>query len=390
MYRRALSLLALLPLFAPDSSPAQGVPPRPELVNLHIRLHVPESTPTVYITGEAPEFGPWDPAKVPMAGTGAERTCTIRHQKGEYIQYKFTLGSWDKELLDEDGFVLDNFASVADAERTIDITGLAFGSGKPRPLPPVEGPMTVTGQTRLFKAVPSKFLAPTRDVIVWLPPGYDASPETRYPVLYMQDGQNIFDPKTSATGVDWGVDELLTEKIGAGQLPPMIVVGVYCTADRRPEYDPFGKGEQYAQFLINELKPMIDREFRTLDGPENTSVMGSSMGGLISLYLGWKHPEVFGRVAALSCHFHWNNAEFLNHLEATGSYPKSVKLYVDYGTRGVDVEYEPYAKRFEALLHADGWKSGEGCTVYRATHHNHSEICWRARLGTPMGFLFGK
>jgi predicted alpha/beta superfamily hydrolase len=198
--------------------------------------------------------------------------------------------------------------------------------------------MTVTGQTRLFKAVPSKFLAPTRDVIVWLPPGYDASPETRYPVLYMQDGQDIFDPKTSATGVDWGVDELLTEKIGAGQLPPMIVVGVYCTADRRPEYDPFGKGEQYAQFLINELKPMIDREFRTLDGPENTSVMGSSMGGLISLYLGWKHPEVFGRVAALSCHFHWNNAEFLNHLEATGSYPKSVKLYVDYGTRGVDVE----------------------------------------------------
>jgi enterochelin esterase-like enzyme len=111
----------------------------------------------------------------------------------------------------------------------------------------------------------------------------------------MHDGQNLFDPRIASTGVDWGMDEAIVRGMRAGRLPPTIVVGVWCTELRLREYSPWDMGTNYARFLIEELMPAVNQKFRTRTGPENTTVMGSSMGGLISFWLCWKYPGTFGR-----------------------------------------------------------------------------------------------
>src|SRR5258708_36688308 len=115
----------------------------------------------------------------------------------------------------------------------------------------------------------------------------------------MQDGQTLFDPRFSFTGVDWGVDQAIVRGTKAGRIPPTIVVGIWNTNLRLREYSPWDMGTNYSRFLIEELMPEVNKRFRTLTGPDHTAVMGSSMGGLISFWLCWKHPEVFGRGACL-------------------------------------------------------------------------------------------
>ena len=149
----------------------------------------------------------------------------------------------------------------------------------------------------------SAFLKLSRHVEVWLPPGYDEAAATRYPVLYMHDGQNLFDPRIANTGVDWGVDEAVVRLVKRGVIPPVIVVGAWSTDAREPEYSPWDDASDYARFLIEELMPRVNREFRTRTGPANTAAMGSSMGGLLSFYLVTHHPEVFGACGCVSTHF---------------------------------------------------------------------------------------
>src|SRR5262249_42595096 len=141
----------------------------------------------------------------------------------------------------------------------------------------------------------------SRDVRVWLPPGYKKNPNARYPVIYMHDGQNLFDPQTANNGADWRIDEVMTTLIKNKELrSKVIVVGVDFTKDRFDEYDYAADGSNYADFLINTVKPLVDSQFRTMPGRETTYTMGSSMGAIISVELAWKHPEVFSRAAGLS------------------------------------------------------------------------------------------
>jgi predicted alpha/beta superfamily hydrolase len=163
-----------------------------------------------------------------------------------------------------------------------------------------------------------------RHVDVWLPPGYERERRRRYPVLYMHDGQNLFDPQLSYTRVDWGVDEALTRLIREGKVRPAIVVAVWNTPLRVPEYMPqravaaggaaalagFERqfdspplADAYLEFLVAELKPFVDAGYRTLRGRDDTFIMGSSMGGLISLYAAAEYPQVFGGVGAVSTHW---------------------------------------------------------------------------------------
>ena len=133
-----------------------------------------------------------------------------------------------------------------------------------------------------------------RHVAVWLPPGYDDDPARRYPVLYMHDGQNLFDTRLAYGGKTWGVAETVAALVDRGEIRPMIVVGAFNSVDRGYEYSPWHGAPRYARFLIEELKPRIESDYRTLTGPEHTFVMGSSMGGLLSYYLVREHPDVFG------------------------------------------------------------------------------------------------
>ena len=161
----------------------------------------------------------------------------------------------------------------------------------------------VEGTLIYWHDTPSAYLTETRHVLVWLPPGYADAPDKRYRVIYMSDGENLFDPRIASWGVDWGIDEAMMHGVANGDYEPAIVVGAWSTAERGPEYSPWHGAAEYSRFLIEELMPRVNAEFRTKTGPRNTFVMGSSMGGLLSYYLVRNHPDVFGACGCVSTHF---------------------------------------------------------------------------------------
>ena len=179
------------------------------------------------------------------------------------------------------------------------------------------------------------------DFIVYLPPMYDAQPDRRYPVLFMQDGQNLFDPETSfIKGNYWRMGETADELILAGQIEPLIIVGIYNTGVRRiDEYTPTedkrlggGQADAYGQMLVEELKPFIDHTYRTLPGAENCGMGGSSLGGLVSLYLGLRYTWVFGKLAVMSPSVWWHDRAILKTVAQITRNP-DLKIWLDVGTR---------------------------------------------------------
>ncbi|MFT4604991.1 MAG: putative alpha/beta superfamily hydrolase [Rhodothermales bacterium] len=247
----------------------------------------------------------------------------------------------------------------------------------------------------------------SRNVDVWLPPDYDSS-VISYPVLYMHDGQNLFDPEMSYIGVDWGLDEAMTALYKeTGQAA--IVVGIWNTPKRRAEYYPRGMAELwseeiqeemgddlrlgdvesdgYLQFLVEELKPMIDAEYRTRPDREHTMVMGSSMGGLISLYAITEYPNVFGRAAAISTHWPVAGEAGLTYLETALPAPGKNRIYFDYGTETLDAGYEPWQDRVDSLMEARGWT--DGWNTVKFTGHDHSERSWQKRVPSILGWMMG-
>jgi predicted alpha/beta superfamily hydrolase len=336
-------------------------------------------------------MGAWDAMGKALTGNGSERTTEFLLPRGTEAQFKFTLGSWDMEALLDDGTVPTNYV-IEDLQEntalTFDIK--RFGGRWDQPPPDLDD-ANLVGRADVLLNIASQHLDHDRHAIVWMPPGYDDEParSRRYPVLYMHDGQNLFDPRSSATHVDWGVDETIGRLVADGKMEPIIVVGVFNTIDRQKEYSPWERGADYARFLAEELKPMIDAQYRTQRGPEATGVMGSSMGGLISLYLGWKHPDIFSRVGAISTHFPWNAGQIIRDIDATRDYSRSARVYFDFGTETLDATYEPFQQEMTAVFEAMGWKQPGDFVVYKAVGASHLESAWRARLHLPMMYLYG-
>lgn len=226
-----------------------------------------------------------------------------------------------------------------------------------------------------------------RDIIIWLPPSYHLSSKY-YPVLYMQDGQNLFDPNTSFTGYDWKVDEIVSGMISNNLIEEIIVVGIYNTKERLEEYNYFtNKGKKYANFLIRELKPFIDENYRTITNPSKTALMGSSMGGLISFQLYWNFPKIFGKSACLSNSFWVNDGEIFNMVEKTENvFNEKNKLYVDCGSNEKELlsDYKKMSMLIKSLnIYENSFLN------YLAEGGGHSEYHWAQRLHIPLKFLFG-
>ena len=286
----------------------------------------------------------------------------------------------------------------------------AIGSARAAPQPvPVTGP-GVTGTVLRYPSMPSRHVA-ARNVDVWLPPGYDREPDKHYPVLYMHDGQNLFDPATSYGGVDWGIDETMTRMIATGEVREAIVVGVWNTPKRREEYMPQRAvqgaidfnvpgstaarpediiSDRYLAFLVEELKPFIDANYRTLPDRADTYVMGSSMGGLVSQYAISKYPGVYGGAGCVSTHWPAGNGIALDDFAAHLTDPATHKYYFDYGTATLDGSYEPYQLRADAILRNAGYVEGRNWITRRFEGAEHSEKAWRLRVGEPLAFLIGK
>lgn len=358
---------------------------------LHIVAHVPPETPLVCLPGSLPELGPWNPRLYRMQGEGGRREAILEVPAGMAVEFKFTAGSWAREAVDEHGERFDNFRVEVTDNTVFEVTLAGFRSGAPRP-----GEQAgVIGDLVYHLDVASAHLELPRHVAVRLPLGYHES-DRRYPVLYMHDGQNIFDPELSNTGIDWGIDESIARLVASGEIPDVIVVGIFNTDHRYIEYSPWHNGAGYARFIIEELKPMIDATYRTQPGRDTTAVMGSSMGGLISLYLGWKHPEVFGRIGCVSTHFPWyadmekrEGDTILDVLEREGpeALSRNLRIYFDYGTVGIDALYPPFNDRLRAMLESWGWVEGERHVIVKFDGADHNEQTWRERLDIPVKFL---
>jgi predicted alpha/beta superfamily hydrolase len=270
--------------------------------------------------------------------------------------------------------------------------------------PPPDAPdpavTSLAGTIRTHPAFPSRIVAP-RDVHVYLPPDYERERSRRHPVLYLQDGQNIFDP--AAMGMEWQVDDTADALIQAGRIEPLIVVAVANTDARRDEYTPTavegkrpdgsisivgGKASLYGHFLIEELKPFIDRTYRTRRDAASTAVGGASLGGLVSVWLALEHPRVFGNVLAVSPTVWWDDFVILKKIAAL---PRMVpvRVWVDIGTLE-DEGAVSGARRLRDALVEKGWKPGTDLKYVEQEGGQHDEISWASRVEGMLSFLYGK
>jgi len=276
-----------------------------------------------------------------------------------------------------------------------------------------------------YESFPSNLIEP-RPVDVWLPADYGASSDDRYPVIYMHDGQMVFDKPTSPLtrfwwklfgwyygGLFWDVDKTMARLIREEQIQPTIVVSVWNLpgTKRRNEYMPqkpvtdkvsqLMKAEgsditreeitsdNYLKYLVEEIKPFIDKTYRTKPNKEDTFIMGSSMGGMISAYAIAEYPDVFGGAACLSTDWTLGDGAVIdwygNHWPQAGSN----RLYFDYGTESLDAQYEPYQQQMDTLMRKRGFIEGEDWITRRFDGADHSPKAWRERLHIPLTFLLG-
>jgi len=297
--------------------------------------------------------------------------------------------------------------------RLIAITLCWFAGGEcsrgaePPPAPDAELELRVVGQVEHLAPLESR-LVDRRAVDVWLPPGYATNVARRYPVVYVQDGQNLFDPASSFIGVDWGIDETMTQLIASNRVPEAIIVGIWNTPKRLSEYMPQRAiekvpeselaeifksaranplGDAYLDYLVKDLKPAIDARYRTKPDRAHTSIMGSSMGGLISLYAICEYPDVFGGAACLSTAWTVAGGVTTKDLKEALPDPNTHRIYFDYGTETKDGTYEPLQAKVDEQMKAAGYKERANWITKAFPGQEHSERAWRQRVHEPLEFL---
>ena len=270
--------------------------------------------------------------------------------------------------------------------------------------------------------VQSKYADPRR-VVVWLPSAYQAD-GPKHAVLYMHDGQNLFDTKTAGYGMEWQIDETLDRLIREKKVRPTIVVGIWSTPKRLQEYvpskafnglppdyrqkvralyggDPLSDG--YLKFLVRELKPMIDRRFNVKTDAPDTVIMGSSMGALISLYAIDEYPKVFGAAGMMSTHwplvitpdnkpisdaeYEIVSSAFERYLAPALPAPGTHKLYFDHGSETLDANYARYQDRVDVVVARRGYSQWESSLSLSFPGQKHNEISWASRVAVPLQFL---
>jgi predicted alpha/beta superfamily hydrolase len=250
------------------------------------------------------------------------------------------------------------------------------------------------GQLRKHDRFRSRFLRNQRDIIVYVPPGYDDQNSRRFPVLYLHDGQNLFDGATAFNGQDWHVGQTADYAISAGLIEPLIIVGIYNTGKRRIlEYTPTkvprlggGRADRYARFLIEEIKPFVDRDYRTQPEAGRTGIGGSSLGGLVSIYVGLKFSYIFGKIAALSPSVWWNH-RIIHRFAAAAPIEPRPRIWLDIGTREGPRIVEDVEK-FRDILLAKGWQYDRDLHYERVEGAEHNEAAWAARVGPFLQFLY--
>lgn len=302
---------------------------------------------------------------------------------------------------------------------TLLVSGLTFSGEAQEPFPTV-----IKGSIQRLENFQSGYVTP-RNIDIWLPDGYSAS--QKYSVLYMHDGQMLYDPSITWNKQAWNIDDIASELMASGAVKPFIVVGIWNGGStRHPDYFPqkpfeqlstaekdtvtaqlqragrttktfTPQSDQYLKFIVNELKPYIDSHYSVYTQRANTFIAGSSMGGLISIYAMCEYPHVFGGAACLSTH--WigtfapeNNPipnSFIRYLTHNLPDPSTHRIYFDTGDQTLDALYPPIQQRVDSLMTAKEYGRGNWVTKY-FPGEDHSERAWSKRLNIPLEFLLGE
>jgi predicted alpha/beta superfamily hydrolase len=339
----------------------------------------------VFVTGNAVVLGSWDASRIALEQQHDSvwaRSFTLTGASD--LEFKITRGSWNTEAIYERGVVPPNTKAHIVRDTLIVLRPLSW---KDDEVLHMEG--EITGSVRYLHELKGRGLASPRDVIVWLPPSYEKEKDKRYPVLYMHDGQNIIDPSTSFAQFDWRVDEIADSLIRAGAIEEPIIVGIYNTERRGSEYSDTPEGRAYAAFVIDSLKPLIDKKYRTRTDAGSTAVMGSSSGGLISFLFVWWHPEVFSMAGCLSSAFLVDSSKILKEVHSYSGRRKNIRVYLDVGGIGLEAMLKPGYDEMIALLKAKGYRPGIDLDIIYVPYAEHNERAWSQRIWKPLLFFFG-
>jgi predicted alpha/beta superfamily hydrolase len=259
-------------------------------------------------------------------------------------------------------------------------------------------PVAAAPRLHVHHFVGSRFGVADRAVRVWLPAGYAAAPARRYPVLYVMDGQNVFEPDTAFAGVAWGAGATAQRLIDRRRIEPLLLVGIDNSgAHRAEDYTPVpwrgrgGHADDFGRMLTDEVMPWLDAHYRTRHGPEATGIAGASLGGLFALHLALTRPDVFGRAAALSPTVWWGHGALLRTIAALRARP-NLRLWIDVG-RGEAAPLRQHVRTAMELLLAKGWqrhRSPRRATLrhVEAARARHDERSWGRRFDRVLQFLF--
>jgi enterochelin esterase-like enzyme len=315
----------------------------------------------------------------------------IEADAGVTLEYKLLrTGDWEAEAVDAWGNVPPNLRQDLWFDTTIHRT---VADWKDR----------YTGRLT-HDRVHSHALAGWRELLVWLPPSYPSGHDRRYPVLYLNDGANVFDPDTSPiTKVDLAADEWVRLLAAEGAMPEAMIVAVChpegfgegMRSDRDIDLSLELGGAAYAHFLAKELAPAIDARYRTIARPEARLIGGASLGALNALFAAVEYPDVFGRMVGLSTALGdlsfapIEESPVFRAIDSRNALREGAKFYLDYGTEGLDREYGPVHYSLAALLREKGWEDGREFHIVRVVGGSHDERSWRRRLGDALRFSIG-
>lgn len=257
------------------------------------------------------------------------------------------------------------------------------------------------GALEHYESFCSRHLGNERTVVVYLPPGYRETHQ-RYPVVYFHDGQNVFDASTAAYGTAWDAEKAAEQLVSQGRLPPLIMVGIYNTSDRHFEYtyhvdrklQEGGRGHLYGRFLFEEVKPFVDLCYRTLPDRHHTAVIGSSLGGLLTLCLAQSHWESFELCGALSPSLWWSRSRILRDFKKDNQWLQAMRFWVDMGTRESDSPRSSHAgilraRKLITIFDEARLIPGRDYYYHEVDRGEHNEANWAGRIGMVLLYLFG-
>lgn len=384
----------------------------------------PEQTPAdaeLFICGSHPLLGNWSGSGLKLKRTdGGDWRGQALLPAGRAIEFKVTRGDWSTVEKDERGSDIANrtitVGPPTDSTDTTKPEDAALkqvvrlkvarwaDDGKTGPRPTTERRSTKTGDIRVHASFKSEILGNRRDIYVYLPPGYAVLETQRFPVLYMHDGQNLFDAATSFIGIEWRADEHAQRLIETGRIKPLIIVGIANTPDRMNEYTPDrdesrgtgGRASDYARFLVEEVKPFIDQTYRTKPGRAHAGVAGSSLGGLVSLSICMEYPQTFSMCGVISPALMWNDGALLRQIEAGDkAWMKRMRFWVDMGTReGRQIEalHQGIARTREliSILDRAGLSPGRDYYYQEVYEGEHNEAAWAERFDKILLYFFAR